>query len=145
MQGELVELARTIATAHGLDQAIVCGIIEQESSWYQWSMRFEPDFYVRYVGPLIKRLNLSQTEAEARSMSWGLMQVMGQVAREQGFNDGSLAVLCDPPVGIEWGCRVFAHKLAAAEGDVTKALLAYNGGSNSMYPAQVMDKSQRYR
>lgn len=141
----LVELTKQIANSHGLDTSVVCGIAEQESSWYTFSIRWEPDFYARYVAPIIPHFNLSHTEAEARAISWGLGQVMGQVARELGFSGVSLAELCDPPAGIEWLCRVFEHKLKEAAGNVNKALELYNGGSNLMYSAQVMDRSQRYR
>lgn len=32
---------------------------------------------------------------------WGVMQVMGGVAREVGFKGSFLTELCDPEVGIE--------------------------------------------
>src|SRR5712692_9451618 len=88
---------------------------------------------------------LTRTEAAARALSWGLMQVMGQVAREAGFAGASLAELCDPAAGLEVGCRVLAHKLAAAEGNVTRALLLWNGGGNPAYPQQVLDRAKKYR
>src|SRR6266550_1899123 len=111
---EIIELARRIAAAHGLEPALVCAVIEQESAWNSWAVRCEPGFLSRYVAPLYTAGKLSATEAYSRSMSWGLMQVMGQVARESGFAEPSLAELCDPPVGLEWGCRIFAKRLAKA-------------------------------
>ena len=86
----------------------------------------------------------SETEARARAFSWGLMQVMGQVARENGFAGASLAALCDPGTGLDVGCRVLARKLAAAEGNVTRALLLWNGGTNPSYPDAVLMRTQRY-
>jgi hypothetical protein len=74
---EIVALARTIASAHGLDPALVCAVVEQESAWDADAIRYEPAFRARYVPPL----ELPPTEEIARSISWGLMQVMGQVAR----------------------------------------------------------------
>lgn len=47
------------------------------------------------------------TEYTNQKTSWGLMQVMGAVAREQGFK-GSLARLCDPIEGLQAGCRHLA-------------------------------------
>ena len=76
----------------------------------------------------------AETESRMRAFSWGLMQVMGQVAREHGFSGRSLAQLCEPATGLEIGCRVLAAKLAAAEGNVTRALLLWNGGGNRDYP-----------
>ncbi len=38
---ELVALARTIALAHGLRPDLVCAIVEQESSWRTYAVRYE--------------------------------------------------------------------------------------------------------
>ena len=141
---ELIELARSIAMAHSLEPALICAVIEQESAWNTWAVRYEPIFLSRYVAPLYTAGKLSATEAYTRSMSWGLMQVMGQVARESGFGEPSLVELCDPPVGIEWGCRLIAARLARAHGDVAAALLAWNGGANPSYPAEVLTRMRNY-
>src|SRR5271155_1517669 len=99
---ELVNLARTIASAHGLDPALVCAVVEQESAWDAHAIRYEPAFRTRYVAPL----GLPPTEEIARSISWGLMQVMGQVAREHGFESKFLSALCEPEFGLDTGCAV---------------------------------------
>ena len=78
---EFIALARDAAARYGLDPALVCALIEQESAWDAHAIRYEPGFRSRYVAPLA----LPATEEVARSISWGLMQVMGQVAREHGF------------------------------------------------------------
>jgi len=44
------------------------------------------------------------TELLGQQTSWGLLQIMGAVARERGFK-GWLTELCDPQVNLEWGCR----------------------------------------
>ena len=107
---ERISLARTIAAAHALDPALVCAVIEQESAWDAHAIRYEPAFRTRYVAPL----GLPPTEEVARSISWGLMQVMGQVAREHKFAAKFLSALCDPAVGIEIGCIVLVSKFAIA-------------------------------
>src|ERR1700739_2568378 len=101
---EVIDLARQIAAEHALDPQLVCAVIEQESAWTPWAVRYEPAFLTRYVAPLYTAGKLSATEAYTRSMSWGLMQLMGHVAREVGFEDASLAELCDPATGVEFGC-----------------------------------------
>ena len=131
---ERILLARRIAVAHRLEPALVCAIIEQESDWDPWAVRYEPRFLSRYIAPLYTAGKLSATEAYTRSMSWGLMQVMGQTARESGFDGASLVELCDPAVGVDFGCRIFATRLTRAGGDVATALLAWNGGGNANYP-----------
>src|ERR1700733_6178962 len=142
---ELVALACRAAEAHVLWPEVVCAIVEQESSWNPWALRYEPAFYEKYIAPQVARGNIVDlTESHARAFSWGLMQVMGQAAREHGFNGASLAALCDPASGIEIGCRVFAAKLAAAEGNVARALLLWNGGGNQDYPAAVLVRAGHY-
>jgi Transglycosylase SLT domain len=133
---ELIALARAAAANHALDSALsassqeglpgprqgepgrivctgtalVCAIIEQESAWNPHAIRYEPGFRTRYVAPL----GLPPTEEIARSISWGLMQVMGQVAREHGFTGKFLSALCDPVVGLDIGCAALASKIAIA-------------------------------
>lgn len=141
---ELVALAQRTAERHELWPELVCAIVEQESAWNPWALRYEPAFYDKYVAPQIARGEIAEvTESRARAFSWGLMQVMGQVAREHGFT-GALASLCDPAIGLEIGCRVFAAKLAAAEGNVTRALLLWNGAGNRDYPAAVLARTVSY-
>lgn len=110
LPADLIVLARAAAAQHSLDPALVCAVVEQESSWDAHAMRYEPAFRARYVTPL----GLPPTEEIARSISWGLMQVMGQVAREHGFCGKFLSALCDPATGLDIGCAALAAKLASA-------------------------------
>ncbi|HXX20805.1 MAG TPA: transglycosylase SLT domain-containing protein [Candidatus Acidoferrum sp.] len=122
---ELLALARAAAEKHALDftfsvssvpctgTALVCAIVEQESAWDAHAIRYEPAFRTRYVAPL----GLPPTEEIARSISWGLMQVMGQVAREHGFQGKFLSALCEPAAGLDIGCAVLASKLTSASRD----------------------------
>ncbi len=122
----LIALARRIAAAHALDPALVCAVIEQESSWNPYAMRYEPAFFSRYVAPLYTNNKITASEAWARGFSWGLMQVMGQVAREHGFLTAEhpfLSELCDPEQGISVGCRVLSAKLALAANDFPRKAL----------------------
>ena len=164
----LIALARAAAAQHSLDPALVCAIVEQESAWDPHAIRYEPAFRTRYVAPL----GLPPTEEVARSISWGLMQVMGQVAREHGFTAQSLAALCDPATGLAIGCAVFAAKLRAAaqasrptgaphsdaasvannaaaasieNRNVERALALWNGGANASYAAQVLARVAHYQ
>jgi soluble lytic murein transglycosylase-like protein len=140
----LVTLARKVAAAHSLDPALVCAVVEQESGWNPWAIRYEPLFFSKYVAPQYTNNKISASEAYARGFSWGLMQVMGQVARETGFDALFLSALCDPEQGLSIGCKVLRKKLDAAAGDTTRALLAWNGGGNPAYAAQVLARRPHY-
>src|ERR1700681_1894587 len=129
----LIALARDAAAVHHLDPILVCGLIERESSWDPWKIRYEDGFYTHYIEKLIAQHELADpTEERARAFSWGLGQIMGEEARERGYK-GHLAMLCDPATGIEWTCVVLARKLETASGNVAGALQLYNGGGNPNY------------
>jgi soluble lytic murein transglycosylase-like protein len=142
---KLMAMAKRAAEEQGLDPSVVCGVVEQESAWNTWAMRYEPLFFAKYVAPLYTNNKVGATEAYARGFSWGLMQVMGQTARETGVNSLHLSTLCDPAVGLATGCKILRKKLDAAGGDLHKALQAWNGGANPDYADEVMARVERYR
>jgi len=141
---QLLLLARKAAIAQSLDPALVCALVEQESGWNPWAIRYEPAFFSKYVATLYTNNKIAATEAYARGFSWGLMQVIGQVAREFGFDALFLSALCDPEQGLAVGCKVLRKKFDAMAGDTTRALLAWNGGGNPTYAAQVLARRARY-
>ncbi len=145
IDSKLVAMATRAAETEGLDPAVVCGVVEQESGWNTWAMRYEPLFFAKYVAPLYTNNKVGATEAYTRGFSWGLMQVMGQTAREAGVNSPDLSTLCDPAVGLAAGCKILRKKLDAAGGDLHKALLAWNGGANPDYADEVVARIARYR
>ena len=145
IDAKLLVLAQRAAEAEGLDAALVCAVVEQESRWNPWAMRYEPAFFAKYVAPLYTNNKVGATEAYARGISWGLMQVMGQTAREKGASSLYLSTLCDPTVGLAVGCRILRQKLEAAGGDAAKALSAWNGGANRDYADEVLARVGRYR
>lgn len=111
----------------GGDIALVAGWAFHESAGFHvHAVRYEPAFYDRYVDDELKEKD--PTEARCRAMSWGLFQIMGQVARERGFDGRFLPKLCDPEVNariaadhLEWG-------RSRGDGSWDQALAAYNGG-----------------
>lgn len=137
---ERKELVALIAAMSKLDPVIVMAVCEQESGWYQFATRYEPAFFARYIA----QMQLSETEKHARAFSYGLMQVMGQVARELGFTGPSLAELTDPYTGIRYGCMKLRECFDRRNGQLEEALLLYNGGGNLKYAAEVMARMATY-
>jgi soluble lytic murein transglycosylase-like protein len=133
----LVTIVTAIANHHALKPAFVCAIVEHESQWNPWAVRYETDFFTRYVRTAYLAGKFGVTEAQSRTMSFGLMQVMGEVAREFGFKGDFLTELCDPHIGVEFGCRIITKRLAEQSGSTVGALLAYNGGADPNYPGKV--------
>lgn len=121
----LAEKASRLLNA-AIEPDLILAVIYTESNGNPWAIRYEPAFYDRYVRDLVARDRLSPTEARARSTSWGLMQVMGQVARERGFKGEFLSELLEPWTGIWWGAMHLAAKVKkyGLEGGIS----AYNRG-----------------
>lgn len=121
---------------HALPPGILRAIAIQESAEMPWAGRYEPGFFRRYLEPYSKA-NLpgvwpagvsEATERSWRATSWGLMQVMGEVAREYGFTAPFLSMLCVPEIGVAYGASHLKAKLNKY-GNLEDALSAYNAGS----------------
>jgi soluble lytic murein transglycosylase-like protein len=107
---------RKTVESHDLPPSLVKAIVRVESAGEPWAMRYErayrwlwdnekkrpyrgdPDLITPFIG------SSAQTELVGQKTSWGLMQIMGAVAREYGFRDPFLSSLCEPKHGLEYGC-----------------------------------------
>ena len=103
--------------------ACVKAICFVESSFDEFAIRYEPG-YKWLIGT---DETLTATERMGQMCSWGLMQVMGGVAREAGFQ-GSFPHLCDPFLGLRYGLKHLT-KFYMKYGYWQDALAAYNAGS----------------
>lgn len=134
---DLLNLINAIAAQHGLPTTLVQAIVQVESNGRPWAVRYEPGFFSRYVEgrqPAVYAPCSRDTEEHLRACSFGLMQIMGQTARELGFRGVYLTELCDPGVGLEWGCRLLAALVVRHHGQLTRVAAAYNAGSVRLTP-----------
>lgn len=134
-----------ITTRLNIDPILVACIIQTESAGNCFAVRYEPAFYRRYIedkkellGHVPKSIPTLDTELRLRAFSFGLMQIMGQTAREVGFKGDNLTLLFKPEINIEVGCLVLLSKLKKHSFDKKKALLNYNGGADLEYPYRVL-------
>jgi soluble lytic murein transglycosylase-like protein len=119
---------KSAARQHELDPHLVGAIVLQESAGMEMAMRFEPKWRFMYKPELFSKLNLTtlETERALQSMSWGLMQIMGTVAREWGHK-GPMPELLGIRLNLDIGCRHLKKKLNLyGEPD---GIAAYNSGS----------------
>ncbi len=129
---ELLKQIDAAAEAHGLPPGLVMAVVQVESNGRPWAMHYEPAFFERFVagkGVMAYSPCSQATEERLRAFSLGLMQLMGQTARELGFQGVYLTELCDPVVGLEWGCQYLSRKVARYQGNLECAVAAYNAGS----------------
>jgi len=117
------------ATSHNLDPALVGAFIQVESSGKGSRSRFEPAWgYFLTPDLFAKSLGITrETEEIHQKTSWGLMQIMGGVARELGFTD-NLPKLIVPAININFGC-MHLSKLIAKYQALPDAIASYNAGS----------------
>ena len=137
-----LQVVANFAKVYGLRPELVCAVIEQESGWNQWAVRFEPAFLTRYIHPAIP--TAPSTLELTKAMSFGLMQVMGETAVEMGFNGKYLTALCNVTLGIQYGCLKLLRCYARAGGNDRVALQLYNGGGNLSYADEVLARVQNY-
>lgn len=139
------EIIRRCAVEHGLNPRLIAAIAYTESGGNPYAMRYEPAFRAKYlrgktsktIGGYVPHGCTFDTEVTARSTSWGLMQVMGQVAREHGFRGEFLSELCDPHVNLSLGSMLLANYIQVRGLNTREALLRWNGGGNEKYPEVV--------
>lgn len=152
-----------VSARHGLSADLVQAVSTVESSGNRWAWNPEPKY--RYFWDVKrKRPFRAVTEAEisserppldfrgliadhdqewwAQQASWGLMQVMGAVARERGFAEPYLTQLLDAEYGLELGCRHLAALFAWSRGDLRSALAAYNGGPSGNKPGEPLRNAE---
>jgi soluble lytic murein transglycosylase-like protein len=129
------------ALKYGLNPKIVAAVCEQESSWNPFAVRFEPAFESRYIKPALPAAPTTRELTEA--MSFGLMQIMGEVAMEFGWAGKFLTELCDPATGVLFGCKKL-QKCYYVHGDDDTSLLSYNGGGNLNYGKEVLARVPHY-
>lgn len=140
----------TIASRHALDANLVEAIVIVESNGHPFAWNPEPRY--RYLwdvqadAPFARIFSLEELgrrtppsdfptiagdpdqEWNGQGASWGLMQIMGAVARERGFRGPYLPELCRVELNLELGCRHLASLMKRADGGEAVALGAYNAG-----------------
>lgn len=130
MDANIVSLVVERTKEGPIPPALVLGIIETESGGNPCAARYEQNY--RWTIPSARRPgNCTQnTETVMQKTSWGLMQVMGAVAREYGYS-GWLNSLTDPETNITVGVTHLEklHKRFFKKHGMGGVIAAYNAGS----------------
>lgn len=135
----LEELITLAANKHNIPFENVAAIIWQESKGNPLAHRYEDEFYQRYLesksreqllGHVPAHIPTLATEKRDRAYSWGLMQVMGQTARENGFKEDNLPALLDIEKNLETGCAFISKLVTKYNNNWDAVYKAYNGSSS---------------
>ena len=141
MNPELWTLLKAAAKSFGMDPFLLAAQVLQESAGDSTATRYEPGYRWTWPPPKSKLLPRiiypiapcsKDTEAVMQRVSWGLLQVMGALARELGYRRPFLSGLAgDADTALELGCLWMRKKLDAYA-TVEQALSAFNAGSPTL-------------
>lgn len=130
MINDYLDLIEEASKQFGLDPKIVQAVVITESDGDMWSYRLEPS-YAYLVNPrdwAAKNSVSLDSEIALQKTSIGLMQPMGGVCREWGFQD-KLSEIFQPRLSLYYGCRHLLSKAQKYGTDPATMYAAYNAGS----------------
>lgn len=131
------------STKYKIDPAIIKAIIMQESAWQRFATRYESTYRWLYNPESFRSGWISlATEVNAQKTSWGLGQIMGALAREQGHK-GFLGELLSPATNIKHICIRVAY-LEKKCNSTEEIFSAYNGGLGAIHKANGRFKNESY-
>jgi len=118
-----------VCEKYDLKKDMLHAMILNESHGNTWAMRYEPKWHYFYKVPeMAQRNQITEiTEQQLQSFSYGLLQVMGGVARELQYF-GPLPQLLNPSVGLEFGCKKL-KELGKRYDRLDDLVSAYNAGT----------------
>ena len=154
---EYASIIAANAATKDLDPLLVQAVIQVESGGNPWANRYEARY--RWLAkwnsgdPWPRNRSVLQfpspsgvsrsTEYQNQKTSWGLMQIMGGVAREVGFRKPFLTELLNPATNVQFGC-IFLRRCIKERGeDIRAGLKRWNGSAS--YPPKVMRVYNKFR
>lgn len=120
------------AMEHHLEEPLIAALVMQESSGNPKATRYEDKYKWTYFPEKFAyelRIPLC-IETTNQKTSFGLMQCMGAVARENGCT-GPLEGLLEPLVGLEYGCLLLKQLFSRIGYTQSDVISAYNQGGRS--------------
>ncbi|HYM21444.1 MAG TPA: transglycosylase SLT domain-containing protein [Candidatus Kapabacteria bacterium] len=127
----------SVSRIYHLPSALVAAFVQEESEFEPFAIRTEPSYLRKKKVIAAARLwcrrhrglPSAQTELVLRASSLGLMQPMGELAREQGFDAAYLSELLAPNNSLGEGAKYLAKLLKRYPHDTLSAISAYNQGT----------------
>ncbi len=128
-----LRLATRLAASEHVPSAVLSAYLYPRAYWPLVSdaaeaARLDP----LLVLALMRQESTFDPEAVSPAAAYGLMQLIVPTAEQVGGTTVTAAELTDPPRNIELGTRYLRRLLDRYDGDVAKALAAYNGGEDAV-------------
>lgn len=132
---KLKEIVRLEAVKSSISTRFIFALIETESDWEPWAVKYEPDYRWTVEDPNLGKFKCSDDTIQTmQSFSYGLCQIMGNHFYDFGF-DGFCTQLLDPKLNIMVAIKIlegFEHK----EINSPEELYAtYNAGTAMVLPS----------
>lgn len=133
-QKEITKVARK----YNIPPALLTAFVQKESAFSKWAGRVELHYKKKQVvireakawSKKKKGIPTFNTELDDRSRSYGLGQIMGQSAREQGYDSTFLATLYEPEINLTEVCKKIRSLFDRYGTDTLSVISAYNQGNN---------------
>ncbi len=127
----------SVARRFALSPSLIAAIVQEESRFEPYAARTERRYVLSKRVAAAARLwcerhrhTTLRTEIFFRATSMGLMQPLGEIAREQGFPAVFLSELFLPHNSLAQGAILLAKLIKRYHGDTLSAISAYNQGNN---------------
>jgi soluble lytic murein transglycosylase-like protein len=129
-------LIQASAKEFSISPILIASVIQVESAGNTHACRYEPRWKHYPSSNEISTLSRTwgasfDTVKVLMSTSWGLCQVIGTVALENGYQDWSNK-LCIPEIGIHYGAKILKKKQERYGSDPCKIYASFNAGSVRM-------------
>lgn len=137
---DIKEMVKTVAEVHSIEIHFIFALIEAESNWDQWAVKYEPGYRWAVKNPDLNGFKCSKDTIDGmQSFSYGLCQIMGSHFYEFGYK-GFCTQLLEPNLNIEIACKLLKW-LKEKWGDNPASLYAaYNAGSVIMVDGQYQNQ-----
>ncbi len=129
LRNVIVPSVKQFASKYGVDFNLLDAIIQVESDYQIYAVRFEPECQYKLSPDKYARSNNTTeiTELTLQRCSWGLCQIMGFKAREMYFS-GPLPSLCDLEINLDLGAKILRETMKRYP-KLEDQIATYNAGS----------------
>jgi soluble lytic murein transglycosylase-like protein len=132
MTPETKKIIETQCNLYQIDPKWIHALITVESNWTVTALKYEPNYFYLYKPEQCASLCkvTYATEIVTQKISWGLGQIMGALARQQG-HVGNMPELLRPEVNIKHMC-IYLDQLKKNSLTDEFVFAKYNGGPGAV-------------